>query len=90
MNEIKIDECIIGINQKPFLIGEAGINHNGDLKKAFEMIEIAKKNGLNAIKFQTYKSEEFLTESSEYFNFFKNVELSFDELKETVTTGQPP
>ena len=32
-------------NDKPFLIGEAGINHNGEIEKAFEMIEVAKKAG---------------------------------------------
>ena len=72
MNEIKIDECIIGINQKPFLIGEAGINHNGDLKKAFEMIEIAKKNGLNAIKFQTFNADQFINDKSLTYTYTSN------------------
>lgn len=40
-----------------FIIAEAGINHNGDMNKAFELINEAKKNGANAIKFQTHIPE---------------------------------
>ncbi len=40
-----------------FIVAEAGINHNGDMNKAFELINEAKKNGANAIKFQTHIPE---------------------------------
>ena len=36
----------------PFLIAEIGINHNGSLKLAKKMIDIAKKNNFSAVKFQ--------------------------------------
>ena len=39
---------------KPFIVAEAGVNHNGDLIQAFKMIEIAKKSGVDAVKFQTF------------------------------------
>jgi len=81
-NEIIINNKKIGSQHNPFFIAEAGLNHNGDIEIAKKMIDKAIESGADAIKFQTYKSEEFLTESSEYFNFFKNVELSFDEFKE--------
>ncbi len=81
-NELIINNRKIGSNHNPFFIAEAGLNHNGDIKIAKQMIDKAIESGADAIKFQTYKSEEFLTESSEYFDFFKNVELSFDEFKE--------
>ena len=42
------------IGKEKFLIAEAGINHNGSLKKAFKLVDEAKKAGANAIKFQTY------------------------------------
>ena len=48
---------------------------------AKDMIDSAYNAGADAIKFQTYKSENFLSESSEYFDFFKNVELSYDDFK---------
>ena len=80
--ELIINGKKIGLNQNPYFIAEAGLNHNGDIKIAKQMIDKAIESGVDAIKFQTYKSEEFLTESSEYFNFFKNVELSFEEFEE--------
>jgi N-acetylneuraminate synthase len=39
-------------NNKIFIIGEIGINHNGDLKIAKKLISVAKKNGFDAVKFQ--------------------------------------
>jgi len=81
-DELIINNRKIGSKHDPFFIAEAGLNHNGDIKIAKQMIDKAIESGADAIKFQTYKSEEFLTESSEYFNFFKNVELSFDEFNE--------
>ncbi len=81
-NEIIINNKKIGSQYNPYFIAEAGLNHNGDIKIAKQMIDNAIESGADAIKFQTYKSEEFLTESSEYFDFFKNVELSYDEFKE--------
>jgi len=93
LNEIKIGEFIIGKNQKPFLIGEVGINHNGEIEKAFEMIEIAKKIGLNAVKFQTFNADEFINDKSlmhtytsngkkiteSQYDMFKRCEFSIDE-----------
>ena len=37
---------------KPFLIGEIGINHNGSIKLAKKLIDLAIKSGFNAVKFQ--------------------------------------
>ncbi len=50
----------IGPGCPPFLIAEAGINHNGDFDLACRMIETAKAAGADAIKFQTFKAEEFV------------------------------
>ena len=47
-----------------FIIAEIGINHNGDLELAKKMIREAKKSGCNAVKFQTFKAEEFITDKS--------------------------
>ena len=39
-----------------YFIAEAGVNHEGDLNKAKEMVDAAKRGGADAIKFQTYKA----------------------------------
>ena len=42
---------------KTFVIAEAGINHDGDLQRAKNLVEAAKECGCSAVKFQTYKTE---------------------------------
>ena len=39
---------------KIFIIAEAGVNHNGSIRKALKMVEVAKNSGADAIKFQTF------------------------------------
>ena len=39
---------------KVFIIAEAGVNHNGSLKKAMKLVDIAVKANVDAIKFQTF------------------------------------
>ena len=45
-----------------FIIAEAGVNHNGSLKKALKLIDVAVTAGANAIKFQTFKAENLATD----------------------------
>lgn len=47
-----------------FIIAEAGVNHNASLERAHEMIDIAAKTGIDAIKFQTAVIEEEVSENS--------------------------
>ena len=60
MATLTIGDFKIGENCPPFIVAEAGINHNGELEKAYKMIEIAKSAGADAVKFQTFKAEEFV------------------------------
>jgi N,N'-diacetyllegionaminate synthase len=57
---IKIGGRLVGRGCPPFIIAEAGINHNGELDKACAMVEVAKEAGADAVKFQTFKAEEFV------------------------------
>ena len=60
--EIKIGGKSINEENLPFIIAEAGLNHNGDLEKALEMISIAKNAGVDAVKFQTFITEDFVND----------------------------
>ena len=48
---------------KVFIIAEAGVNHNGDLRLAFQMIDQAVNAQVDAIKYQLYVSENIATAS---------------------------
>ena len=48
-------------NNKTFIIAEVGVNHDGSLNKALKLIDIAASAGANAIKFQTFKTENLVT-----------------------------
>ena len=48
----------------PYMIAEAGVNHEGDIDTAYRLIEEAKEGGANAIKFQTYKAETIASKNS--------------------------
>ena len=61
MSQIKIAKKIIGKNQPCFIIAEAGVNHNGDIETARKLIKEASLAGADAVKFQTFKSENLVT-----------------------------
>lgn len=46
-----------------YIIAEIGINHNGNLKNAIRLVEIAKKAKANAVKLQTFEPEEVMIKS---------------------------
>ena len=67
---------------KHFLIAEAGINHNGNLKTALKLIDVAKKSGADAIKFQTYITEKRVPKKyKKIFDILKRCELSYKEFE---------
>ncbi|GBF49940.1 N-acetyl neuraminic (sialic) acid synthetase [Leptospira ryugenii] len=75
-----IGSTIIDRNSKPYLIAEIGLNHNNDLTIGKKTIQAAKACGANAVKFQTYKTEDFISQSQAdakfLFDIFKQYELS--------------
>jgi len=50
--EIKIGDRMVGDGHPAYIVGEIGINHNGDLEIAKQLIDVAKWAGVDAIKFQ--------------------------------------
>lgn len=52
---------------KPFVIAEAGVNHEGSMDLAKRLIDEAKEGGADAIKFQTYKAETIASKDSPYY-----------------------
>ena len=53
------------------IILEAGANHNGSLKKALKMVDIAKQSGVDSVKFQIFNAEEVVTPLGKMANYAK-------------------
>lgn len=69
MASITINGRRIGPGHPPFVVAEIGINHNGDLDKAMASIRMAKAAGADAVKFQTFKAEEFVGDPQQTYTY---------------------
>ena len=49
---------------RPYIIAEAGVNHEGSMETAKRLIDKAKEGGADSIKFQTYKAETIASKDS--------------------------
>ena len=59
MKSIKIGKKTAG-KGKCFIIAEAGVNHKGDINIAKRLVDAALKAGADAVKFQFYRTGDFL------------------------------
>jgi len=64
----------------PFIIAEIGNNHEGSFSLAKKLISEASKTGVNAVKFQTFQTEDFINSNEKQrFTRFKKFELTKEE-----------
>lgn len=90
----KIGERLIGPDQPVYIIGEIGINHNGDLRNALALIDHAKAAGMDAVKFQK-RTPEVCTPRDQwdierdtpwgrmtYIEYRHKVEFGYDEYRQ--------
>ena len=80
--------------KKPFLIAEIGINHNGSLKLAKQLIDLAKKYNFDSVKFQKRDSDICVPEHQKgtirntpwgvmtYLEYRKKIEFGTKEYEE--------
>lgn len=87
---------------KVFIIAEAGVNHNGKKELAKKLIDVASEAGADAVKFQTFKTENLVSKNAqkaEYqkqttnkeesqFEMIKKLELDVDTHKELISYAQ--
>ncbi|MFH0869430.1 MAG: N-acetylneuraminate synthase family protein [archaeon] len=96
MSKIDIGNRKIGPEEPCFIIMDAGVNHNGSMELAKKLVDAAKEAGVDAVKFQTFKSEKIVTakaEQAEYqtknigkkesqYDMLKRLELSYEDFEE--------
>src|SRR5471032_1217558 len=62
--EIRIGAHVIGAGHPCYVIAEAGVNQNGDMRLARALIVEARKAGADCVKFQTFSAERVATRSA--------------------------
>ena len=87
---------------KVLIIAEAGVNHNGDMQLARQLIEVAAEAGVDVVKFQTFKADKLATSKATKASYqqqttdkaenqqsmLKRLELSFDQHKQLISYCQ--
>ena len=72
-----------------YIIAEVGVNHNGSLKEAKRLIKAAKKTGVDAVKFQTFKASSLVVKETKKANYQRtqfNEESQYEMLKKLELT----
>ena len=91
--QIQIGDRYIGLEDPCFIIGEAGVNHNGDIQLAYQLIDAAAEAGVDAVKFQTFSAEKLVTPQARQaayqsqntginesqYEMLKRLELSYED-----------
>jgi N,N'-diacetyllegionaminate synthase len=92
MIKIAIGDRLVGDGEKCFIIAEAGVNHNGNIKKAKKLIDVAVKSDVDAIKFQTFKTDSVVTKSAEKAAYQKastgSTETQYDMIKKLELSSE--
>jgi len=81
MRTIRLGTREISSISEPYIIAEIGVNHEGSMKQAKRLIELAKEGGADAAKFQSYKADTLASKNSpSYWDTSKEETLSQHEL----------
>lgn len=75
MHTVKIGNKFVGDGQPTYIIAEVGINHNGEVSLAKEMVQSAWESGADAVKLQTFVTKEFLHTSHPGYQYDIDAEI---------------
>jgi len=79
----KLRDFGFNTDNRTYIIAEIGINHRGDINVAKQLIDSAVRSGVDAVKFQTYITEQRAPKgNNEVFKTLKDLELPFEAFKE--------
>ena len=75
MRYLRIGRRMVGGGKPCYIIAEAGSNHDGNLRKAKELIRVSKEAGADAVKFQSFRAERLVQRSHPAFAELKRLEV---------------
>ena len=61
MKKIRVGKRLIGAGEPLYFVADIGANHDGDLNRAFKLIDLAKEAGADAAKFQNFKATKIVS-----------------------------
>ena len=76
MNKFNLKKSIVGGQSKVYFIADIAANHDGSLQRALKLIELAKKSGADAAKFQHHNVKKYVSDIG-----FKNLKKKFSHQK---------
>jgi N-acetylneuraminate synthase/N,N'-diacetyllegionaminate synthase len=93
---LTIGDRLVGQGEPVFVIAEAGVNHNGELPLAFQLVDAAVSAGADAVKIQTFIAQNVITtdaakadyqktttgEQESQLEMVQRLQLSFDDFRE--------
>jgi len=68
---MNIGNRIVGAQSPVLVIAEIGVNHDGSLSRALQLVKIAKQCGADAVKLQVFRAEQLMHESSQFASYQK-------------------
>ncbi|MCB2198756.1 N-acetylneuraminate synthase family protein [bacterium] len=68
--------------QPPYVVAEIGVNHNGDYDLAVRSIDAAVEAGVDAVKFQTFRAEEFMADPDHMYEYENQGEVVRESMYE--------
>jgi N,N'-diacetyllegionaminate synthase len=97
MSSMKIDGRIIGSGQRTLVIAEIGVNHDGSVERAIELVHHAADAGVDAVKLQIFQADTLVHPTTSFAEYqrdrvneddptamLRKYELSRDELRQVV------
>ncbi len=88
MSPIQIGDRWVGKNWPCLIVAEIGLNHNGEMALARQMIDAVAEIGADAVKCQTYRTEDFIADRSLTYEYVSQGKTGVESQYEMFTRSE--